>query len=496
MGDPDASFSLARVLQTLLSAAYPRVRFEVVNAAITAINSNVDRGIASDCGRLEPDLLVLYEGNNEVIGPFGPAGVFSPFFRSEPAIRAALWAEGTRSGQLLADAARRLRNGKEVPSEWGGMQMFLSEAVEAGDPRLDLVRDHLRDNVLAIAETARRAKAPLLLCTDPVNIRDFPPFLSRHRPGLSAPDLEAWNRHFDRGKTLEESGDPGRAEPEYRAALAIDDRYAEAEFRLGRVLLAEGRAAEARDHLRRALDLDALRFRTDSGLNRAIREAAGQAPGATLVDLAADLDAQSPGGVAGNNFFYEHVHLNLAGTYAAARDLFPGVVADLIRRGLVAGPAPEPIGAGEVRLRLGFTLYEQGMIGLQLLNRFRQAPFSGQSDATERIDAWRRRIAATDRILGSPGATDALRAIGEQALRLTPGDWMLARNTGEMLVARGRPAEALPLLVLAKSWIDDDVDTLAALGWAERGVGDTAAAERDFAAARALEPRYPTLPAL
>lgn len=69
-----------------------------------------------------------------------------------------------------------------------------------------------------------------------------------------------------------------------------------------------------------------------------------------------------------------------------------------------------------------------------------------------------------------------------------------ARNTGAMLVARQRPAEALPLLERATAWIDDDVDTLVALGWAHRALGHTAEAESAFARARHVEPHYPGLP--
>ena len=43
--------------------------------------------------------------------------------------------------------------------------------------------------------------------------------------------------------------------------------------------------------------------------------------------------------------------------------------------------------------------------------------------------------------------------------------------------------------------IDDDVDTLVALGIAYRSVGQSADSDQAFAEARALEPNYPGLPA-
>ena len=79
-------------------------------------------------------------------------------------------------------------------------------------------------------------------------------------------------------------------------------------------------------------------------------------------------------------------------------------------------------------------------------------------------------------------------------MAIAPDDWVLFRNAGAMLVARKAPAEALPLLQHAAAWIDDDIDTLMALGWAQRALGQTADADATFARARRIEPHYPGLP--
>lgn len=447
MGDPEPSFSLARVLEVMLRAAYPEKKFEVINAAVTAINSHLVRGIAADCAQLEPDLFIVYEGNNEVIGPFGPAGVFAPFVRTEAGVRAAVWTKGTRTGQWLASLGRHDR-----PAGWGGMAMFLQQQVAADDPRLDAVRAHFRANLRAIAASGRAAGATTLLCTVATNQRDFAPFLSAN----------------------------GEAERVYQE---------------GRAAVAAGRDAEAAPLFQRALDLDLLRFRTDSRLNQVIRDlAAAASPDLQVVDVAAALAAHSPHGVSGNEFFYEHVHLNLRGTHEAAASLFPAIAADLARRGLAAGPAPAPIGYAEIAPRLGYSTYEQTMIALELLHRFKQPPFTAQSDNAARLALWQRAADQGQALLARPDATPTLLEIGTRALAQRPDDWILARNTGAMLVSRQRPAEALPLLEQADRWIDDDVDTLVALGWAHRALGHAAEAEAAFARARRLEPDYPNLP--
>ena len=86
-GDPQPVFGLPRMLQAMLSLRYPGVRFEVVNAAMTAINSYAVLPIARDCANADGDIWVIYMGNNEVVGPFGPGTVFGPQMPPLPLIR-------------------------------------------------------------------------------------------------------------------------------------------------------------------------------------------------------------------------------------------------------------------------------------------------------------------------------------------------------------------------------------------------------------------------
>ena len=75
-GDPEPAYGMGRYLQVLLQERYPATRFEVVPAAMTAINSHAVLPIARECASHEGDLWVVYMGNNEMAGPFGAATVF------------------------------------------------------------------------------------------------------------------------------------------------------------------------------------------------------------------------------------------------------------------------------------------------------------------------------------------------------------------------------------------------------------------------------------
>jgi tetratricopeptide (TPR) repeat protein len=490
MGDPEPSFSMARMLESMLRAAFPAQRFEVINAAVTAVNSHVVRGIAADCARLEPDLFIVYEGNNEVIGPFGPAGVFAPFLRSETALRTATWLKTTRTGQLLGSLGQH-----KARAEWGGMGMFLKQQISVDDPRLNSVRDHFRANLQAIAKNGRDAGATTFLCTVLTNQRDFAPFLSQHRAKLTPAELAAWDAHLAAATKSLQAGDLAAAESAYRAAYAIDNQYAELPFRFGRFALQIGRDLDARDLLQHALDVDTLRFRTDSTLNQIVRDLGkSNSPKLEVVDLASSLAARSSHGIVGDELLYEHVHLTFRGAYETALKLFPSIAADLARRGLFRGPTPTPFDYEEARLRLGYNTYEQGMIGQELLTRFHKPPFSGQADIASRLSVWQHRSEQAGKLLNRPDATVALESLAKHSLEFSPDDWTLLRNTGAMLVARGNATGALPLLERAALWIDDDVDTLIALGRAHQALGHQPEADAAYAKARQLEPHYPGLP--
>ncbi|HLP08000.1 MAG TPA: hypothetical protein VK178_07530, partial [Opitutaceae bacterium] len=218
--------------------------------------------------------------------------------------------------------------------------------------------------------------------------------------------------------------------------------------------------------------------------------------GVRVIDLAAAADADSPAGIAGDEFLYEHVHLTMRGTYRLARELCAPIEADLRHRGLVAADAPTPQWPelAVVRDRLAYTVYEQAMIVREMITRFSKPPFTNQSDNAERLDRYRTMDQTATLLLQRPDAAADLAAKYEAALTARPDDWVLRRNAGMAFTATRQPQRGLPLLVQAAAEIPDDPDTLFALGQAHRALGDEAAAAVAFARVRALEPRYPGLP--
>jgi tetratricopeptide (TPR) repeat protein len=445
-GTPDPAYSFGRILEVMLRERYPGLRFQIVNAAMTAINSHAVREIARDCASLEPDLFIIYMGNNEVVGPFGPGTILDPYSGSLAAIRAGVWVKSMRLGQLFRDAAGALAPRPEAPTEWKGMQMWMAGRVAADDPRLEAVYSHFRRNLQDVCRTARAAGAATIVSTVAVNLRDCPPLASVHRAGLDEAALAQWEAEYAAGAILEAQGHWEDALASYRAAAAIDDAYAELHFRMARRLAAAGRKAEALEHYVRARDLDALRFRADSRINEIIREVAGPAGagGVEFLDAEHAFAEADPTGIGapGEEAFHEHVHLKFAGNYRLARMLLGKVEAALAGR--LAGQTAAAI-PGEQRCaaRLAFGAYDRYRVALHVWRMTEYPPFTNQLDHAFRHATAFQNVVALRRAAYEPGAMDEDARLYEAAIAAAPDDTHLHKNFAELEAERGRFESAL-----------------------------------------------------
>jgi hypothetical protein len=248
MGDPEPAYGLSRQLERLLQARHPDKNFEVVNVAMTAINSHVIRDIAKDCRHANGDCWILYAGNNEVVGPFGAGTIFGKQAASLPAVRLVLAVKSTRLGQLLTGILKP----RGLPAQWQGMEMFLGQQVREADPRLNRVYQNYSRNLEAIFDFGKRSGSAVIAATVPVNLKDCPPFGSGHRPGLNTVQKAEWDKLFEAGRKAQHEGRYAEAVAAYGKATQIDAEYAELLFRCAACKLASGDAVGAEADFARA----------------------------------------------------------------------------------------------------------------------------------------------------------------------------------------------------------------------------------------------------
>jgi len=322
-GDPQPPFGMVRVLQAMLEARHPGTKFEVVNAAMTGINSHVILPIARDCVSAAGDVWVIYMGNNEVVGPFGAGTVFGMQTPPRPLIRAILAAKTMRIGQMLES----LFENKKDASEWGGMAMFIKRQVEMNDTRMQTVYRNFEANLREMIHEGQEHGVGIVVSTVPVNLEHCAPFASAHRQGLSAPESDHWTNFWKQGLESLAAGSNQAALESFRAAARLDDRYADLRFAMGEVEKALKDSGQAQPDFNAARDLDTLRFRCDSKLTEIVRRLSEhhESQRVLLADPVPDLQDADENAAGGSEFFYDHVHLTFEGNYRIALSMVPQI---------------------------------------------------------------------------------------------------------------------------------------------------------------------------
>ena len=388
-GEPGGAYGFGRFLKVMLQDRYPGVNFEVIIAATAAINSHVVLEIAKDCAKHEPDIFVVYLGNNEVTGPYGAGTVFSPLSSNLPMIRTGIAFKATRLGQLLTDITEWVGAGKNRPKAWRGLEMFLEKQVRADDRRLEMVYRHFRRNLEDIMRVSRNSGAKTIVCTVGSNLKDNPPFASLHRSDLSEQDQARWDHVYTQAMEDESAGQYAEAVESYLAAAEIDGSFADLQFRLGRCYRALQDYDSAKRRYIQARDLDTLRFRADMRINKIIRSVADSwaGKGVYMADAVTKFENNSPHGIAGNELFYEHVHLNFTGNYLLAQTVLEKVE-KLLPQQVTNHQADNslPLTEAECVELLAYTQWDRYIIADEVLKRFiTKPPFTNQLYHKKRV---------------------------------------------------------------------------------------------------------------
>lgn len=436
MGDPDPAYGFSRYLEVMLRERFPSMKFEVVNTGSVAINSHVLLPIAKGLANQRPDVFILYSGNNEVVGPYGPGTALTSSGMSLPVIRSSIFFRSTRIGQLLTKLGAQKR-------EWGGMEMFLDKQVPARSPLMQHVYENFESNLRDTIAVARSSGARVIVATVATNLRDCAPFASLHREGLGQDALRSWSALVQQGSDLEDGKSYAEAMKKYLSAAEIDDQYAELEFRIARCLWMLGDYPAAREHFLRARDLDTLRFRADSKINDINRKVASWS-GAELVDADTIFAKESPNGIVGSELVYEHVHLTPEGNYLLASAMFHQIASNLGKetknQSLPAGQqedgTAEVPSQAECEQLLAFTGHDRLRIAREMLLRLEKPPFTNQLNHSDQV----LRLAIKADV--SDESHDETAAEYQWALRRRPDDRILHYNFGLFLFDYNRAAAA------------------------------------------------------
>lgn len=369
-------------------------------------------------------------------------------------IRASVALRATRTGQLLASVMGKFLR-RAPPAEWGGMSMFVEQAVAGDDPRLETVYRNFEANLRDIVRLATGAGAKTLFCTVVANLRDSPPFLSLHRAGLAGTELAQWQAAFDRARIAWRLDDHATARPHLEEARRLDPQYADTLFMLGSIELRAGNAPAARPLFIEALRWDALRFRPDPRLNEIIRRVGGTGGRVGLVDtarqLGADLDSTAP--IAGRELLFEHVHFDWEGNYHVARAMAEGAETLL---GGASAAAPGWLNPDGCAAALGYTAQARPGVLQRLAPLVQSPPFPNQLTYPEDMARFSHELAQARVAARAPGVLRRAKEIIAGAVAGDPDNADLAKIEEEITDDLGDLPGALTAAQRARSLQPDN----------------------------------------
>jgi tetratricopeptide (TPR) repeat protein len=492
-GTPEPAYGFGRILQKILEEEYPKVNFKIINTAMTAINSHVVLEIAKSCIRHDPDLFILYLGNNEVAGPYGAGTVYTLPAASLPVIRIGIALKATRLGQLLTSLADSIGGIQKAPTEWLGMTMFLNKQVRSDASQLEAVYYNFQRNLRDIRQIALKNRRKMIFCTVGSNLKDSPPFASLHRPDLSREDKKKWDDIYRQGVEFESNGDYADAIESYLEATKIDNHYADLQFRLGRCYWANAEYEKSSQRYVRARDLDTLRFRADTKINNIIRKVATDraAEGIYLIDSTEVFGKNSPHSTPGRELFYEHVHLNFKGNYYLAKAIAEQVHQILPPHFIKTRRAGErqiltEDGCAE---RLAYTGWDRYKIADKVLNGFiKIPPFTNQLYQHQRLTRMEKNVDDL-KVYLAPEALENAAQQYREAIKKSPSDWRLHWNYGKLLTdgLKDYKAAAEQGRLLQK-YLPHSYLVYTSLGAISRGLGDLDEAVTHYLKAIRLKP--------
>jgi tetratricopeptide (TPR) repeat protein len=378
LGFPHKNHGLDRLLAAQLQAALPSRRIEVINTAMTSVNSHVIYAVAKSIPDNSADFAIILMGNNEVVGPYGPGTFNQNFLANIGLIRGIQALKRTRTWQALHSLILQVRPvDAQQELKWEGMQMFTGHAVPHDDPRMESVYANYEENLVGIIETLRAKGMHVVLSSVPVNLRHSAPFLSIHRRDLSEVRLNQWRESTRKGAQSADQGNWDDAIAHFQAALAIDPDYADTHFRLATAFENASQFQQARTHYQRALDLDALRFRADTKISQIIQQVATRSgnDAFSFVDSAAAFEQASQPFQPGWNLLLEHVHYDFAGTNVIAAEVSRSIISNL-----PGADAFQPLPREEVARRVGFPNFDTIEEIMNLQRMIQRPPFPGQSN--------------------------------------------------------------------------------------------------------------------
>jgi tetratricopeptide (TPR) repeat protein len=307
------AFAAAAFLDQMLQESWPDRQVEVVNLGTTAVASFPVLDIVKQAVQYDPDLIILYAGNNEFFGAYGVASV------NQGLASPALLAMQYRLRSLAIMQALQQLVGKSADLKGRTlMEAMIGDVYIAPDSDLrDGAARLLGAHISKIAAISKAKGIPLLICLPAANERGLAPLGESRLDGLSPAQQKSIGDQLSQAASQLQDA-PEKAREVLREVLRKAPQHAEAHFLMAQCQEALGDTDKALTHYRAAVDFDTMPWRPPTRSVDAILRAAKE-NNVPVCDVAAHFrQADSEAGI-GWELMDDHVHFSLKGQYELAR---------------------------------------------------------------------------------------------------------------------------------------------------------------------------------
>ncbi len=221
-----------------------------------------------------PDAIIVFSGHNEFLSRFETLRDAGYTEAPEGALLSAAYQLSLHSPFCLwvYETVRKHRLGGPPPTIRD--HQIIDAPAFTPSELLDIVTG-FRRRLEAIVSYCEQIGAVPILVIPPSNESGFEPNRTVLPARVTAAERAALTRQFEEARATEAS-DSALAQARYRALLDRQERFAEAHFRLGRLLEHAGAYDEARAHYIRARDLDGFPVRCRSDFAQFYKEVAAR----------------------------------------------------------------------------------------------------------------------------------------------------------------------------------------------------------------------------
>jgi hypothetical protein len=330
----DDWLSIGQILAWKLQESIPNRRFRVENLARRGISLDTAHNLMSGLER-RPDLVILYAGHNEFDVRYNYER--TPLHYADQAPPVKLERSAGEHSPLCRLIQRGINNFRiSLPPPEHVSRPLVDVPVYTAAEYAERLHD-FRARLEAMAAYCEGLGALVVLVPPPANDANFEPNRSFLLPQTTRAERAQFAREFEAARQTEQT-DPAQGIAAYRALLARQPGFAEAHYRLARLLEATGEWGDANRHYPTARDCDGFPVRCTSDFLNAYHEVAARHPRAILLDAAEVFRELSPHGTVADEFFADAHHPSLIG-YAA---LSQTILQELCARRAFDWPASAP----------------------------------------------------------------------------------------------------------------------------------------------------------